>query len=286
MENENWNKMLANAFSTKQNNVINLANICTCIIFIVNNGIPIAHGSGVFVDVDGEKFLFTAAHVVESKMEEVSIPVGKKEVITLGGTWLINAVKQHRNEDQIDISILRLSNDSIEKLKGKYSFITEDQLGINHEFKTIPIYSVFGFPATKSKYNSHKKEIKSSPFLLHTQAESHDLYRELGYDEKTNIIVKYDRKNINNLHNLKKMTGPDPHGLSGCGLWQTPYGLSIFNEDSDYQLVAIMIEYRTEKGGHLVGTRIDIFTEILRQNFSLNLKKSQYIKVNIDNNIL
>ncbi|NNE16245.1 MAG: hypothetical protein HKN51_14770 [Saprospiraceae bacterium] len=242
---------------------------------------PQPHGSGVFVEIDSEKFLFTAAHVTDDMEDDIYVGIGENEVLKLGGELTRNEAPGNRDDDKIDIAIMKLSDETIEKLGDQYDFIKQDELGINHEFKELPMYQSVGFPATKSKFNKFKNELKSRPFLYTTMPAKSELYEKLGCQTYSNIIVHYDKKNVKDYRTDQTVTGPDPFGISGSGLWHTPSQVKAKGEKIDKLLVGIMTEWPTENRKYWIGTRIDLFTEIVRQKYGLNIPQSKIVKVNI-----
>jgi hypothetical protein len=244
-------------------------------------GNPHPHGSGVFVEVGEEKFLFTAAHVTDDKEDEIYVGIGEHEVLKLGGDLTRNQAPGHRDDDKIDIAIMKLSDETIQKLGNQYDFIKQGELGINHELKNLPMYQSVGFPATKSKFNRYKNELKSKPFLYTTMPAETKLYEELKCEPYSNIIVHYDKNNVKDYKTNQTTTGPDPFGISGSGLWHTPTQVKAEGEKIDKLLVAIMTEWPKENRKYWIGTRIDLFTEIIRQKYNLDIPQSKIVKVNI-----
>ncbi|MFC4687964.1 hypothetical protein ACFO4P_13545 [Epilithonimonas pallida] len=254
----------------------------TCHFLIIKNAIPEPHGTGVFVQIFGKHFLFTAAHVAEDLQTSISIGIDSKNALTLGGVWLINELgkNQKREDDKIDIAILELDKESIEKVTGKYSFLNENQLGINHEIVPLPYYTAIGFAATQNKFNKHKNQLRSTPFIYNTIPAEKKIYTDMTFDESLNILVKYSKKNVIDNATKAKVTGPNAYGMSGGGLWFIPTQLIADNENVDKKLVSILTEWSSKKN-IWVSTRIDVFTEIIRKKYNLNIPKSNILKINI-----
>jgi hypothetical protein len=254
----------------------------TCHFLKTVNNNPESHGSGVFIEIDQNYFLITAAHVIEGQENDIYIGIGEHEALKLGGDLIVNALPagRHRDKDKIDIAILRLNQETINKLSGKYSFIRQSELGVNHELKLLPMYISVGFPATKSKYNRVKDEIKSKPFIYTTMPASTETYSKLKCDLFTNIIVHYDKKRVKNYKTGLFNTGPDPYGISGSGLWFIPPQLEMPGQDVNKKLVGIATEW-SENKKYWICTRIDIFTEMIRQRYNLNIPQSRIVKLNL-----
>lgn len=249
----------------------------------LKEGNPEPHGSGVFVKVQNEKFALTAAHVIDKRENDIYVPTGPHDLLKLGGDLVTNQVTGLRSEDKIDLSILKLNEETLQKLGDQYVFLEQNELGVNHEFKPMPMYQSVGFPASKSKYNRYKDEIKSVPFIYITMPASQDIYEKLGCESYCNVIVHYDKKNVRDYLTNTISIGPDPFGISGSGLWFTPSQLKASGDKIDKKLVAIMTEWPTKLARkYWIGTRIDLFTEVIRQKFELNIEPSRIVKINLN----
>ncbi len=255
----------------------------TCHYLKVKDGIPEPHGSGVFIKISNNYFLITAAHVIDKKENDIYVGIENKEVLKLGGELTMNRAPYSRDEDRIDLAIMKLCDESITRLSPKYSFLDISEIGINHEFRELPLYQSVGFPASQSKYNRYKNELKSKPFIYTTMPASQELYDELDCESFSNIIVHYDKKKVRDYKSNKLVTGPDPFGISGSGLWYIPTNqLKAKGEKVEKRLVAIMTEWSIKNRKYWIGTRIDIFTEIIRQKYGLEIPQSKIVKVNLE----
>lgn len=194
----------------------------TCLYLIDNGGKPHPYGSGVFIEIDNSYFLITAAHVVDDKEHDIYIGIDTHEGLTLGGELTKNISPGYRDYDKIDIAILKLNKETLDKLNNRYDFVKQNELGINHELKLMPMYTSIGFPASKSKYNSFKDQIKSKPFIYTTMPAEPVIYDELNCERYANLIVHYEKEKVKDYSTGNIQAGPDPFGISGSGLWFTP----------------------------------------------------------------
>ena len=240
---------------------------------------PQPFGSGVLIEIDDHYFVFTAAHVLEGKQGKLFVGIGKNDLLSLGGDYIIN-VDSDRENDPIDIGIVVLDNETAGKLKIGYTFILKESLGINHQPIQNPQYVALGYPASKSKYNAYKNTIKSSPFIYITMTAKAEFYKTMNCDISQRILVHYEKKGVMDYSTGKKQTGPDTFGMSGCGFWHVPIK-GLLPQTKEKKLVAILTDWPPENKNFWIGTRIDIFTEVLRQKFNLDLEKSEIIKVNV-----
>jgi len=254
----------------------------TCHYLKIKDGKPHPEGSGVFLKIGNEKFLLTAAHVIENQENDIYVGIDKHNLVKLGGELTINSISGSRKKDKLDLAIMKLSTETINKLGDVYEFLDESEIGINHNFKDLPMYQSVGFPATMSKYNRHKDEIKSNPFIYTTMPAESEVYQKLNCETYCNIIVKYDKGKIINYKTKKQQTGPDPFGISGSGLWYIPSQLEVPGKKLDKLLVAIMTEWPVQNRRYWIGTRIDIYTEIIWRKYGLELPQSKIVKVNFN----
>lgn len=244
---------------------------------------PQPHGTGVFVEIDDNYFLLTAGHVADGYENEISVGIGKNEILTLGGEFTMNRIANgdKREEDDIDIAVLKLNDETVAKLKRQYMFLPKFELGVNHEDVHLPEYVAIGFPASKSKFDSKKNELKSTPFIYTTISAGQEVYDRLGHQRYLKIIVHYDKKRVKDYNTGKSLTGPDLFGMSGCGLWRIPPQVVAPSEYIKKSLVGILVEWPIKNRKVIVGTRIDVFTELIREKYRLNITPSTKLKLNI-----
>ena len=244
---------------------------------------PMPYASGVFMKFENNYFLLTAGHVVDDCEEDIYIGIKQGDpLLKLGGEWVKNVPETKREKDKIDAAILRLCDRTIEKVRENYRFIDLNNIEINHVDRKLPMYVSLGFPSSKSKYNAHKNELKSVPFEYITMCADDSIYKELGCAKYMNLIVHYDKKNVIDYSSGEKKNGPDPFGISGSGLWYIPETEVLKTHGIKMKLVAIMTEWPFNNKQYWIGTRIDIFTEIIRNKYNLNIPKSSIVNVNLE----
>ena len=201
----------------------------------------------------------------------------------MGGEITFNLVNdsRQRNKDKYDIAILKLNNESYNNIKHNFVFIPKTELGINHEDVKLEDYTSIGFPASKSKFNSFKNSFKSTPLIYSSELASYETYEQLKCNASSNIIVHFEKENNIMYQGEQKIIAPDPFGMSGCGLWHIPLQVVSLEQNIKKYLVGIMTEWPIENRHFLIGTRIDHFTEVIRQKYKLNIQKSNKIMVRV-----
>lgn len=224
-----------------------------------DQNIPEAHGSGVLVNIDEHFFVFTAAHVIEKYQDKLYVGIDQNDALLLGGEYLINN-HYNRPKDTIDTGIIKLDVATIGKLKPLYAFITKEELGIDHMWQTQPQYLALGYPVTKTKYNPFKNSVKTEPFVFITMPAAAKEYDKNNCDPEHQVLVHYDKNAVVSTTTKLKNKGPHSHGMSGCGFWNTTTN-GYIKQNGEKKLVAILTDWPDKH--YWIGTRIDVFTEIV-----------------------
>lgn len=237
-----------------------------------------AFGTGVLVEVDGHHFVFTAGHVIDKEEQNLWVPIGGDDLIRLGGQYLTNS-SYKRNHDDIDIGVIVLTDSTVTSLKNIYSFIPKEEITVDHEFVNRQEYVVLGYPATKTKANYKTNKLITTVFSYITGAGASSRYKRMNCNPDHRVLVHYDRRSVLNLKTGRTQQGPNSHGMSGCGLWHVPsQGFAL--KTGEKRLVAILTDW--PNGSWWIGTRIEVFSEFVRQRFDLDLPMPQHLKVSID----
>lgn len=264
-------------FKAYQTEVAKVVYSSTIQFFTLNDqNIPRAHGSGVLVNIDEHYFVFTAAHVIEDHQGKLHVGIDQNDALLLGGDYIINH-HYDRQRDTIDTGIIKLDTVTVDKLTPSYAFITKEELGIDHEWKNLPQYVALGYPATKTKYNPFKNSVKTVPFIFITMPAAFKEYAKNKCDPEHQVLVHYDQNAVVSTTTKLKNKGPDSYGMSGCGFWNTTTN-GFIKQNGEKKLVAILTDWPNKH--FWMGTRIDIFTEIVRKKYQLNIPVSTVIKVN------
>lgn len=272
---------LLHQYRQKQHEAALEALKCTCPFLTEDKrGYIKGDGCGVLITIDSHCFLITAAHVIDGLMDKMYVPIGQDDAIELGGEMVINnANSRDRQNDEIDVGIIKLCEKSIQSLKLNYQFLTETDLEINHKTKLLPQYISSAYPVSRTKQKYNSDVISADPFIYITMPAEKSVYRRLGYSKAKSIVVHYGQNAVLNVRTRENLTGPNPSGISGSGLWHIPIQSIDSEMDSLKKLVAILIHWSYKDKGYWLSTRIDVFTEIIRQKFNLNFPSSKTVKV-------
>lgn len=248
-------------FSICLDNTLQIEKSVNAILFPLKHETrPEQIGSGVFVNIKGEYFVFSASHVFDAIGEHQLLMSceGEERVTTFKGDRFSTARGESgtHNDDSYDSSVFHIQDsisENIKKLALSYDDLDRTDLGsFDHS------YIVSGFYSKDSKLRDStincKRESFGSRELLQ---EDYDM---LSIDRDWHISLAYEK---NLIKNGNYSLSPTPQGFSGGGIFKfTSFDLNklcIKPKLERPKLSAITIEYRKEKGsfpGALIGSRI------------------------------
>lgn len=240
-------------------------------------GNPKAFGTGVLIKIENQHFVFTAAHVIDKEQSDLWVPSDNDQFLRLGGQYITNSHPNRKNDD-IDVGIIILTPSTANLLETRYKFVSIDEIQIDHRFNERQEYVVVGYPATKTKSNFATNKLVSRPFKYITAPGASNRYKRMNCDPNHRVLVHYDRSSVLNLKTGRTQKGPNSHGMSGCGFWHVPLN-GFAQETGEKKLVAILTDW--PNNNWWIGTKIEIFTEIIRQRLNLNIPIPKNVEVTI-----
>jgi hypothetical protein len=242
------------------------------------NNVPFSVASGVFVEIKNNFFLFTAEHVVKNQRNDICIGDGTTVGYSLGGEWT--------DCEKNDVVILNLNKESVQIAQKQRRFLPCNEIQVNHDIVNTHQYTGIGFPASWNKispYSANKNTNRygvSDPLVYNDYHAPLAIYDALGYDIKKNIIIPYNKNNLRNLlTNQPISNGPAPYGMSGGGLWYIPPQSTCNHNTLGKKLVGILKIWSERK--FWIATRIDVYTEIIRLKYNLDIEESNFVKYEV-----
>jgi hypothetical protein len=127
-----------------------------------------------------------------------------------------------------------------------------------------------GYPETRNKLKWRRPEdkITPSPIVYSLQKSPPEHFQKYQLDKEQNLLVHFQKKRSKSDKGLR-IQAPDPHGMSGGGLWRyRRYDVSGTADGPapDFKLVGVLIEWRKNPEGLLV-TRASQLRQFLVSNF-------------------
>lgn len=222
-----------------------------CFFYNDEKGIQRQAGCGVFIKQNVTYYVVTAAHVLAEKNDSTYINL-KDKILMLGGNIFssILPISGNRDDDKIDLSVIRLDIESAQNLLTMYKPIDFAQVGFNHNLRSTDSYFLIGYPYTRTKYKRNSNIIKSQSFKLRTIPILDYNFSKFGFSHSTTIAVKFD-EDITSASIPNPHLAPDLKGMSGSGLW--------YIEEEKKYLIGIVIQNIKERGYKaILATKIDV----------------------------
>ena len=198
-------------------------------------------GSSVLLRVKEQSFLVTAAHVLDLNNQSTLHVGGPTELIELGGTSCrVRPPASGRRDDILDFGIVDISNTPPERWS-RYRFLTTHDLDVDDVPTVHTLYGFVGFPETRNRPKARSLQLSSiACVLVPSPVERYD---SLQLNPATHFAGEFDReKQFDPEKGL--IIGPDPHGLSGGGVWRMGLTEEFANGTNSERLIAIGVEYR------------------------------------------
>ncbi len=208
--------------------------------------------TGVLVKINNQYFIFTASHVIRDIYDKGN----KLFVSTTNGVVMIkghNDSTDLEKDNDTDLAYIVLERDLAELLGKSQVFLSQEKLGDLIFDVPSTQYLIVGYPAANIKDENNIVHTGAQMYL--TSPASKQIYDNRGLDEGRHYVFEYGQNMTDLITGERVDSGPNPRGISGCGIWF----ISISKIDEtiiyDYSLVGII------KGGmtyFLMGTKIGV----------------------------
>ncbi|WP_421832539.1 hypothetical protein [Limnobacter sp.] len=213
-------------------------------------------GTAVFVELHGEPFLYTAAHVTDDhKTGELLVPTATGLEPIDGYMAFIDLPPEvRRGTDRIDIAYYRLSSKFATDLCGHFRPVPQTRCELIKSSLELTVCSVSGYPATKSGKTAdgaHRSEI----FSFRGVAAQQHVYDSLELSSDLNIVIHFNKKQAVDPEKFEKTSTPSLKGISGGGIFAWPKGEELSDDWNLPKLVGLMHCFR-ERDGLIIGTTL------------------------------
>jgi len=215
------------------------------------DGVPELGASGVWLAVGHRRFLLTAAHAIDDGFRWFPQQQGFRKLPDF--VFLSTAPQGNRNLDNIDVAIVPLGAVEIAAMHPKHQFVTLAEVAVNLDHHLGDRYEFTGFPYRGATVIHWRRLITQRYVSITDRIATLREYQVRGYSPLAHVLIRYIRRKM--LRDGIQITGPEPHGMSGGGIWK------IDLLTGDRKLAGIATENPSQ---YLVGTRIALFLEPLR----------------------
>lgn len=229
-----------------------------------HNGRPALHGTGFFVEVGSEKFLISAAHVMDTARDRglyfYSSPSVRRH---LTGQLLRTGSKEKRDIDLIDIGVLKLNGGAAPPYPDVRKYAMDvSYLKPKYRPRTGRGYVLIGFPGTKSRTDPAVGTVEVGPHAFRLSPIEEGDYGRHGVSPDTHIVLQLDLKRGFDASG-KHRHFPKPQGMSG-----SPIIVLYEHEGEDdprvFPVVGVATTYR-KRDRVLIGTDIGFVVDAIRR---------------------
>jgi hypothetical protein len=215
----------------------------TCPIYELSDGsIPDPVGSGVLLRLADAVIVLTARHVLAERCGSKMLAGLGARMVQLKGKVLDTAGDRKHDPFDLAVCFLDCSGEGVPAVQPA-------QLCVASTFEQSP-HLLTGYPSSRQP-TSICSTVLVQPVTLACKSLAASECGAAGYDPRSSILLGFDRERV--WRNGLRLRAPDPHGMSGGGLWAVR---DIFGSLLPTpKLVGIAIEWH-ERDRRILATRI------------------------------
>jgi len=188
--------------------------------FRTYNALEIAlyHNQNQPIDSAEDALLLTAAHVLDENRRTSLYVGGVNELVPLAGSSHRTGTPiAGRPGDTFDFGFVDISDTPPEQWL-RYQFVTPDYLDVDDVPAADVLYAFVGYPETRNKRLKGQK-FQLSPMAIVLMPTPLKRYDSLGLNPTAQFAGEFSRNK--QLDSEKRIVvGPEPHGISGGGVWR------------------------------------------------------------------
>ncbi|CAK1343113.1 Uncharacterised protein [Burkholderia pseudomallei] len=234
-----------------------------------DRGNPDHEGSCVLLQLNGEKYMVTASHVMEAgKIEDSELYVGgENQFVKVTGEYLRTPAPAGILNDPYDFAVWRLSDADVADL-GDVVYVGSDNISRGQTSSDGHVYSIIGYPNTKNRSVDRNLRLASSRRwnYFSVPRDGTKAANVMGVSGSEHIFIGYDKHSKDSTGKTVNSVGL--RGVSGgavidLGRLTDPQALA---PDAEFtpRLVAVFIEYHRS---HRVtaSTKLGLILEVLEK---------------------
>lgn len=153
-------------------------------------------GTCFFLEVEGQRFVVTAAHVIDSsKQSALYVPVGDKLLPIEGAVACTTAPNDDRDADRYDFAYAN-ADEAFFGSSELVSCIQESDISLNRVAVDQHAYMAIGYPRSKNKDPNNAKN-SVDPKLWHYYATGKsvpEMYARLRLSGNDHVAIKYEQR--------------------------------------------------------------------------------------------
>jgi hypothetical protein len=232
-----------------------LKNSVTPIFDVNQRGEAELLGSAVLIAISGQTFLCTANHVIEKNSTSTLYIDGPLQLEILEGDFQVS--REH------DVAVLKLQPEHL-KIFEKYTPLPSECIAVSPEAETCKYAELIGFPETKNRKVYQQNKIKGLIYSLGCM---------LAKVTPTRVHVDFNKKRNIDTESRKRVSAPDPHGMSGGAILGVPVNARTIEGQPRPKLIGIMTDCPDGKN-EIYGPSMAIVMAIIRDAYKTDLPTS------------
>lgn len=213
-------------------------------------------GTAIFVELHGEPFLYTAAHVTDDRKHGELLLYFNNKYWPIDGylAYIDLPPEISRTEDDTDIAYYRLSSEFASALCHHFRPLPQSRCELIMSAIERTVCSASGYPASKGK-KSAEGTWSSEVFSFRSVVASEEIYEKLGLSLDSNIVINFSKNRAVDPNTFEQFPTPSLKGISGGGIFAWPKGEEFSSDWSLPKLVGLVHTFK-EKEGLLIGTTL------------------------------
>jgi hypothetical protein len=240
------------------------------VFYAANDESPLEQiGSGVLLQIGGEIFALTAAHVTDQLAMGTLFMPAVDGIKPIAGYHSYNPPPpgRSRDADKADMAYYRLGPELRKELHPLFKPASIADLAFSDDLNDGDLFTYAGYPWRKSRRREGIQESERVTFTGHVVLP--DVYERLQYNHRVHIVARMRLKKMySHLHRSRKR-GPHPQGISGGAVLSWPRTFRARSENPELKIAGIAHTFHP-KDHCMVATRVIPYVmAIVRNNPSL-----------------
>jgi hypothetical protein len=206
----------------------------------------------------------TAAHVTDERHTTVLLVPSKTGFVSLFGLFIeANAKNRSRNDDKLDVAVVRLADELVDRLHDNFLFLQHADCDLAETTTAGDAYTVIGCPARRSARQGNR--VVTDLFSLSGEGVTDRRFQQLALDPVHNVIVQYRMNRTVDFSTMLKRQFGNPEGMSGGGIFAWDKELPKLSALKQPKLIGVVTEYHPHQNV-FVGTRLHAYLVAMHRN--------------------
>ena len=233
-------------------------------IWAVQNELPIQCGTGTLLRVADKRFLLTAAHVTDYNTEH---GLGFYISDDADGTALVQLTGNIKRVQEVDVSVVALSQNVVEKLSSR-EFLTLADFDRGQVRPQDGWYLVHGFPTELSSSSLEERRVNVKTFSFGTKRFSESTSLLDKYNPEVHLLLDAPSEETFFSDGTRAKPPQSLGGISGCSVWHV-WCPSIAMDEwkvEDAKIVGVQTGWY-KRAGAIKATHWSLVEQTLREGY-------------------